>query len=303
MKKIILLLFITIFELFAQNKSLFSEDLIKKDLKHLLSHSIDFSTRFLYDKESNNCNYISKNSRFRIYFDNTIDEEGHLKSSLSLRAKVKLPKINNNLFFTLDKESTHSQENRDKSEIRDLTSDNSTRVGLKYYFKNTNDTKIYTKIGAKLRLSSKSDIYLKAGATNLQKFDKFHLYSYANEYYYLLGKNFITQIGSNIIKKLNNKYTISLNNEIRVETHKNHYLYNSLILEHYLDKKTTLSYWCTLSSSYDTKITADSVLVNMKYQSMINDWIFYEITPSVVKSLKGTKKVSKYLHINFGFIF
>lgn len=304
MKKYILLLFIMVFSLSAQDKELFDQDLVRKNIKHYLSNSVYVCTRFLYDKECNNYNYISEHSKFRLYFDNTIDENGKLKMSLSLRAKVKLPKINNKLFFTLDKESTSSQENREQSEIRDLTSDNNTRVGLKYYFINENDTKIYTKLGAKLRLSSKSDIYLKAGATNLKRFNKFQLYSYLNQYYYIRQEKLITQVGSNIIKKFNTVYTLSLNNEISLETDKNNSLSNTIILEQHLGNSSIFSYWATLSSNFrDNIIQSESISINSKYQSMINDWVFYEISPSIVKTLQEDKKISKYLRINFGFIF
>lgn len=303
MQKIFILLLILVLTLFAKEKTENSGNIIRKNIKHFFAHSVSLCTSFLYNDDVNNCNYISNNSKFKIYFDTTTDENKNTKTSLSLRAKIGLPKIDNNLFLTLDKESTQSQENREHSDIRDLTSDDNTRVGLKYYFKRSDDTKIYTKLGAKIRLSSSSDIYFKAGATNLKKFNNFDLYSYINEYYYIKADIFKTQIGSNIINKLNDKYTIYLNNEIRLETHQNETLHNSLILNQYLNKDSMLSYWTTLNSSYNSSLISDSISLNLKYHHMINDWIFYEISPSLVKQLKDKKDIHKYLHINFGFIF
>jgi hypothetical protein len=275
---------------------------IRNNIKHFLSHSIDHLTRFLYEEDCNNCGYIQNKSSFRIYFDTTLDEDKKLSSSISLRGKVKLPKTKNRLYLTFDKESIESQENRDKSEIRDISSDSSSQVGLKYYFKNRDNSKLYAKLGTKVRLSSNSDIYLKLGGSHLKKFNKFKLYSYANEYYYTIKDRFHTQFGLNISKKIDDFFDISLNNEITKRSGEYRYLYNSLILDHSISKKDSITYWSTLSSYSNSSPSAKSISINIKYHKQLNSWIFYEIIPSITKELEDKREINRYINVNFGFI-
>jgi hypothetical protein len=275
---------------------------IRNNIKHFLSHSIDHLTRFLYEEDCNNCDYIQNKSIFRIYFDTTLDEDKKLSSSISLRGKVKLPKTKNRLYLTFDKESLESQENRDKSEIRDISSDSSSQVGLKYYFKNKDNSKLYTKLGTKVRLSNSSDIYLKLGGSHLKKFNKFKLYSYANEYYYTIKDRFHTQFGLNISKKIDDFFDISLNNEITKRSGEYRYLYNSLILDHSISKKDSITYWSTLSSYFNSSPSTKSISINIKYHKQLNSWIFYEIIPSITKELEDKREINRYINVNFGFI-
>jgi len=299
MKKIFMIIIISNI-LFAKNQETKDEiDLFRESVADYYYRFIDFSTSFLYKKS--NYDYIKKHNKLKVYFDNSIDEDGKYKGSLSIRANLKLPKISKNLYLTVDKESSNINRDEKKSSLQ--TDKQSSRVGLKYYFLRDKDKTIYTKLGGRINLKG-DKFYFKFGADKQGKLKDINTYLYFNEYYYIKDEKFKTQFGLDFRKNLSEKYILSELNDITIDDNSDTYLTNTLLLDQYLNKRSMLSYWTSVITLYDDhSLETDSVSFNIKYHYLLKKWIFVDVIPSVVKHLTDNKEIKKYLSVNFGFIF
>jgi len=294
MKKLVLIFFIA--------KSLFALDdadiyMFRHSISNYYYRFLDSSTSFLYDKS--NYDYIKKHNKLKIYIDNSIDDDGDIKSSLSIRANIKLPKINNNLFLTIDKDSDNTLEN-DKISTLQEEKQNS-RIGLKYFFLKNRDKNIYLKLGGRIRLSN-TQIYLKLGLDKIQRYKHSNIYFYFNEYYYIKDNKLKSETGVDFKRKLSKKFNLSQLNNLTFDDSK-FYMTNTILLDQYLNKRAIMSYWTTLYTIYDKSFEKDSMSFNLKYHYMLKEWIFIDMIPSLVKSFQDDKDTKAYLYVNFGFIF
>jgi len=260
---------------------------------------LDFSTSFLYKKS--NYDYIKKHNKLRLYLDNRFDQDGKYKGSVSIRANIKLPKISKNLYFTVDKDSSNQKDTQKQSSLQEEKQ--RSRVGLKYYFLREKDQSVYAKLGGRINFKG-SKFYLKLGADKENKFENITTFVYFNEYYYFIDKIFKTEFGVDFRKRLNKKFILSQLNNITLDQHSQTYISNTLLLDQYLNKKSMLSYWTTVSTLYDNKkFETTSVSFNIKYHYLLKKWIFVDFIPSVIKNLTEEKRTEKYFYVNFGFIF
>ncbi len=298
--KIFLLFFLLISSLYSLDED--ELDSYKNNISDFYYRFLDSSTSFLYDKNQKNYEYIKKHNKLRLYFNNTIDKDGNIKSSVYIRANLKLPKISKNLYISVDKESDNSIDAMQNKSAVNKEKQNS-RVGLKYYFLREDKQAVFAKLGGRIKLDG-SKFYLQLGANKERKFNNITTYVYMHEYYYIKDQYFNTEFGVNFRKELNTKYTLMQNNGVSIDRYSNTYISNSLILDQYLNSIEMLSYWTTLSTIYDDNhFHADSVSFNIKYHRMLKKWIFIDVIPSVIKNLSDDKTIYRYLHINFGFIF
>lgn len=277
-------------------------DRYKSSISEYYYHFLDKSTRFLYKKDHSNYEYIKKHNTLRLYIDNTIDDDGHRKSSLSIRANLKLPKISKNLYLMVDKESdTSASAYENKSEVKKQKQ--TSRVGLKYYFLKSPHTDIFAKLGGRVRLDG-SGFYLQTGIHKYKKYHDINIYGYIHQFFYIKDSFVEHEFGVDFSKDLSEKFTLALNNDISIDDNKDTYLTNTLLLNQRYSKKVQLSYWTTLTTSYkDSSFETQSVSINFKYRKWLKKWVFVDVIPSVIKNLQGEKRTDKYLQINFGFIF
>lgn len=256
---------------------------------------LDISTSFLYDKS--NYNYIKKHNTLRFYINNSIDKNGNLKTSPSIRASIKLPRISKNLYITVEKDSKVT-DNPNEIETPSIKEERSSRIGLKYYFIKDKDFSLFSKIGGR-----PSKVYIQEGIEKLFKLDVHYFFTYFHENYYFEDKIFATEFGIDYKQKLDNTFVFLENNGIRIEDKQNTTLLNSFILEQYINPKSNLTYWMTLYSIKYNSLNLDSISYNFKYHRMLKKWIFVDIIPSLVKNYNTRDNFDKYLYINFGFIF
>jgi len=297
--KLLLILSLLFTSLFAQSDD--DLNVFRESVADYYYRFLDFSTGFLYDENTSNYEYIKKHNKLRVYIDNSIDEDGHYKSSLSIRANIKLPKISENLYLTVDKDSSNQHEFEDESSL--AQEKQKSRIGLKYYFLKEDKQSVYAKLGGRINFSG-SKLYLKLGADKENKFEEITTYAYFNEYYYILDQLFKTEFGFDFRKQLSSNYILSQLNNITIDNDSKTYISNTLQLDQYINNKSALSYWSTLSTLYDDRdFETTSVSFNIKYHYMLKKWIFVDIIPSVVKHLTDEKETNKYLYVNYGFIF
>ncbi len=298
MKKIIFLFsyFFTILVRAQEDTFLF----YKESVADIYYRFLDNSTSFLYDKS--NYEYIKKHNKLRLYFNTSINDEGRIKSSPSIRANIKLPKLSKNLFLSIDKESKITG-NPNEQNTPVNKEEKSSRVGLKYYFKRDIDSAIFAKLGGRPTLSG-NKIYLQFGTEKLKKIDFHYIFLYFYEYYYIRNKILKTQFGINYKKRLSNNLIFLQNNNINIEKKEPIFFDNSFVLEQYINKKTAFSYWISLFSQKENQnIKLNNISYNYKYHYMIKKWIFIDVIPSYVTTFRDKKETNKYLYINFGFIF
>lgn len=279
----------------------FDEDdiyMFRNNISHYYYRFLDSSTSFLYDKS--NYDYIKKHNKLQVYIDNKIDDEGHLLSSLSIRANIKLPKLSNNLYLTVDKDSDNTNENKDISKLQEEKQNS--RIGLKYYFLKTKNQNIYAKLGGRIKLNN-NKIYLKLGTDRIEKYKYLNTYTYLNEYYYIKDNALKSELGMDFKKTISKRFNLSQLNNITFEDDSIFYMSNTLLLDQYINRKTILSYWTTLYSNYDKSFEKDTVSFNIKYHYLLKKWIFIDMIPSLVKSFQDDKDTKAYFYLNFGFIF
>ena len=261
---------------------------------------LDNSTSWIY-KNKSNYDYIKKHNKLRIYINNQLDEDGKLNSSLSIRANIKLPKISDKLYITVDKDDNTNTQNKEDALANEKQS---SRVGLKYYLIRHNDKNIYLKLGGRPTFDG-AKIYLKFGLDKVYNYNNFYTSLYFNEYYYFKNNIFKSNTGFNFRKKLNNTWAIGQYNDFTINHNQNNLINisNTLLLDQYLDSKEMLTYWITLYTNHqNNNFEQNSLTYNIKYHKMLKKWIFIDIIPSVVRDLK-LKKYNRYLYVNFGFIF
>ena len=292
-------LFILIISNILVAKNRYDISLYRENIADYYYRILDYSTSFLYD--NSNYEYIKKHNKLRLYIDNFIDDKGNIKSSLSIRANIKLPKINKKLFFTIDKDSDNLTKNKQKSSL--YKEKERARVGLKYYFLRESDQNIYAKLGGRINFKG-NKFYLKFSANKSNNFEDIITYIYFNEYYYLKNKIFKSEVGIDFRTNLNKIYTFNQLNNITLDENSKTYISNTILIDQYLNKKSSLSYWLTIYTLYDSKyFETQNININLKYHYLLKKWLYVDIIPSAVKYLTKEKEISKYLAINFGFIF
>jgi hypothetical protein len=298
MKKILLLFIFANYLLAIEDANILS---FRESVANSYYRFIDYSTSFLYKKNHSNYEYIKKHNKLRFYIDNSIDEDGNINSSFSVRANIKIPKISKKLYLTVDKDSSTISKIETKSQLQEEKQNS--RVGLKYYFLRKKEQNIYAKLGGRINLRG-DRVYLKFGADKANEFEEITTYIYFHEYYYIKNENFKSEVGFDFRKELNKNFTLSQLNNITLDEDSITYISNTLLLDHYLNKKSMLSYWSTIYTLYDNNsFESKSISFNIKYHYLLREWIFIDFIPSIVKNLTKEKDTKKYFSINFGFVF
>lgn len=234
-------------------------------------------------------------------------KEQHFTPSLNIRGHINLPKFNNKLRITFNKQSSNKLTNKQVDVVNDNTiNDTKLRIGLKYQLVTKDKTDIFTRFSFKIRspfgpyqefifkkifLQHRYDISVSTGASL---------------YYYFSQTYFAKSIQINFIKPLNDTYIISQENDwyANADNEDKKRVTNHLRLFHHLTTKDHLVYWLSYSSlaKSDHTYKQDWQALSVSYIHHINKWFFIQTIPRIIQKKQTHYRNEFEFTLSFGML-
>lgn len=307
MKKILYLTLLISSILFAETNTTWKDLSMRGKVTngyHKFLNAIDcFLTN--YD-DINHTNYkkVSENKLYMIYsLKNSKDKP--LEQDLYLRANIKLPLLKDKFEITLDKQTLSDIDNETIDPEYDRSvEDEKPRIGLKYYFYKEPYSVTYANLG--LRLYSPYGIYGKVGGQKSFFLKKVQVILGQDFYIYFNDQHLASDTEMTFFYPLADYYDIEQKNRMLWrESSKTTEVDHILRLHQFINKRNRLQYQLTYSLINDDhcNFCQNWYGANIRYHHDLNDWLFVEIIPQILKRRENQFIQETALTVNFGMIF
>ncbi len=246
---------------------------------------------------------ISKN-RVSLIFSTKLREDS-VKPALYIKVNIKLPKIQDKIELTFDKQTNDEINNQNiYDSYEDRERDQNFRVGLKYYLFKKRDSKTYARLG--VRASKPFGFFTQLATDKRYYLEKNRLLFGANLYYYIHYKCFTISSYESFMTPINRHYTFEQKNQI-FYTHKD----KSTQLEHifrlhnFIDKKDKFTYTLNYISLHDKEcqFCKKQYGISLKFKHYFKEWLFIETIPQVLARKENDFNIETRLTLNIGINF
>ncbi len=302
----VLISFLICFSLMADTNVTDEEPSLRDNITngyHKILNSIDCYLASYDDANLSNYKKISKNKLYMVL--SLKDETGTIQGDLHLRGRIKLPQLEDKFEITFSKQA---QERRDNqlvdTEYEDILKDNKLHVGLKYYAYKDPFSNAYAKLS--LRVHSPVGLYAKIGINKSYFYQKLQTIFEHALYYYIHEKEYALSTSMTLFLPLNDRYGVEQQNRwYKDEGDKTTILEHSFRVYHSLSAENKLRYQLTFATidNQTCNYCKDWYGANIKFRHHVNQWLFFEIIPEIMKRRENSFKYEQVLTANFGVTF
>jgi hypothetical protein len=268
---------------------------------HTILNSVDCFITNYDDVNQSNYKKISKNKLYIILsLKNTKDNP--LQKDLHLRGSIKLPRLQNKVEITFNKQAEKRVDNQHiDNDYEEALNDTNLHVGLKYYAYDKPYSNAYAKLS--LKFHSPVGLYAKIGMNKSYFYHKLQTTFNHALYYYIHDKEYAASSSVTFFLPFKDLYSIEQKNRLYwEEKDKIAMLWQILRLYHDINVQNRLQYQLTYATIDDEvhNYRRDWYGANIKFRHNINNWLFFEIIPEVLKRRENHFEYEKVVTVNFG---
>ena len=305
-KIIFLVLFFTLYSYADSNSTLEGIRSVLTNYYHKFLGNLDNSVNCEHTCSNTAISTLKKNSILLITSIKST-KENHFSPSLNIRGHINLPKFNNKLRITFNKQSSDQLTNKQIDVANDNSiNDTKLRIGLKYQLIQKDQTDIFTRFSFKVRSPFGPYQELTLKKIFFMKKKDISASTRASIYYYLSQSYYAKSLQINFIKPLNDTYILSQENDWDNNADNQHKkrLTNHLRLFHHLTKKDHLIYWVSYSSLAQNNNTykQDYQALSISYIHHLNKWFYVQTIPRIIQKKEEHYRSELELTLSFGML-
>ena len=268
---------------------------------HTILNSVDCFITNYDDVNQSNYKKISKNKLYIILsLKNTKDNP--LQKDLHLRGSIKLPRLQDKVEITFNKQAKERIDNQHIDDgYEETLKDTSLRVGLKYYAYDKPYSNAYAKLS--LKFHSPIGFYAKIGVNKSYFYHKFQTIFNHALYYYIHDKDSAASSSVAFFLSFNDRYSIEQKNRWYWEEKDEAAVLEQILrLYHDINTQNKLQYQLTYATIDDEVCSycRNWYGANIRFRHNVNNWLFFEIIPEVLKRRENHFRYEKIVTANFG---